>query len=72
MATTQQQIADQLEALIDASTLAIVLDALADVCHAKAEHLTSNWQDSTSARHWSDMGRRIGTVGGQALTRFGR
>jgi hypothetical protein len=54
--------ADQLEALeklVDASTLATVLEALAEVCHEKAEHLRVNWQDSGMAVAWTRAGNRI-------------
>ena len=44
---------DELEALIDRHTLTAVLEALADVCEAKAEHLVSHWQDQQSAAIWA-------------------
>lgn len=68
--TTQQQ-AD-LESMIDSTTLAIVLDALAAICDEKADHLNTNWQDPTAARHWSDMAGRIATAANAARNKFGR
>ena len=42
-----------LETLIDAHNLDGVLEALSEICHAKAEHLRSNWQDSATAKQWN-------------------
>jgi hypothetical protein len=52
--TTQalDQAAETLEALVDKHSLAYVLELLGRVCHEKAEHLRSNWQDDVSAREW--------------------
>lgn len=41
-----------LEEIIDAHGLAWTLQALADMCGDKAEHLRANWQDAASARIW--------------------
>ena len=48
-----------LESLVDRYTLTGVLDALHVLCHAKAEHLRTNWQDDTSARTWDRDARVI-------------
>lgn len=50
---------DQLEAMIDKSSLNDVLDMLAEICHAKADHLRSNWQDEPAAKDWDRAGNRI-------------
>ena len=47
-----QELADQLESLVDKHNLATVLDALGQVCSEKAEHLRSNWQDDATAYCW--------------------
>lgn len=47
------ELVDGIEALIDAHGLYAVTEALIEVCHGKAEHLASNWQDPTSARNWT-------------------
>ena len=46
---------DQLEALVDASTVSGVLDLLAEVCSAKADHVRTNWQDEYGADIWDKM-----------------
>jgi hypothetical protein len=48
-----------LEQLIDKSTLADVLDSLAEIAHAKAQHIQENWQDVSLARTWDSAGKRI-------------
>jgi hypothetical protein len=51
---------EQLEQLIDKFTLTQVLHALSDICYGKSEHLIrSNWQDTTAARDWERVARRI-------------
>lgn len=44
--------ANQLEALVDKFSLSDVLLMLSDIAAEKAEHIRSNWQDSTTARNW--------------------
>lgn len=34
--------------------LALILEALADVCIDKAQHVEENWQDKRIARTWDD------------------
>ena len=43
---------DALEALIDASSLAAVVDSLSAIAGAKAEHVASAWQDASTAKAW--------------------
>lgn len=45
-------LADDLEAIVDRTSLSAVLESLAYVCSEKAEHLLTNWQDETSADAW--------------------
>ena len=52
-------ITEQLEALIDATSLLDVLTGLECVCDEKAEHIRVNWQDRATARHWVTASRRI-------------
>lgn len=48
-----------LEQIIDAQGLATVLERVADICGAKAEHLRVNWQDQSSARSWDKAARAV-------------
>lgn len=47
------EVANELEAAVDQASLHQVLEALAFVCHAKADHLVSNWGDAESAKAWT-------------------
>lgn len=53
---------DVLESLVDAHGLANILQDLATVCHGKAEHLASNWQDENSAQYWTKAGNAIANL----------
>lgn len=48
-----RNITEELERLIDASSLLDVLVGLECVCAEKAEHIQANWQDTTTAKEWS-------------------
>lgn len=48
-----------LEAIIDRHSVSNVLLALETVCHAKADHLRSNWQDSRAGYGWTKMAHDI-------------
>lgn len=50
-----------LEQLVDSNSLASVLEALAQICYLKAEHLETNWQ-SNDSKVWLANGRRIAAV----------
>ncbi len=57
------QAADPLQAYLEDSVdglgLAEVLNTLADVCNAKADHLQSAWQDEASSKAWARAALRI-------------
>jgi len=59
MSFNRSEAKGQLEAMIDQSSLKEVLDMLAEICHEKADHLRSAWQDEVAAREWERMGNRI-------------
>lgn len=50
---------ETLEALIDKHSLSEVMQALQSVCHDKAEHLRTNWQDYNSADLWDGAAENI-------------
>lgn len=51
-----------LEALVDRYDLDRVLDMLADICHGKADHLLTNWQDPRAARAWTKAGEKLSAL----------
>ena len=55
-------ITEELEKLIDASSLLDILTGLERVCAEKAEHIRVNWQDKTTARPWDKASRAIGKL----------
>jgi hypothetical protein len=56
---------EELESMIDANGLSWVLDHLCDICHAKAEHVQSNWQDAHLAKAWERAARTIDAARGK-------
>lgn len=55
-------ISDRLESLIDQISLSTVLEALADICQAKGDHVRSNWQDTQTAKVWYATARKLERV----------
>ena len=53
---------EELEKLIDASSLLDVLTGLELVCAEKAEHIRANWQDKLTARPWDKASRSFGKL----------
>lgn len=50
---------EQIEAIIDESSLPALMIVIEDVCHDKAEHIRSNWQDEQTASVWDCFARAI-------------
>lgn len=46
----------KMESLIDEYGLEEVVRALGTICHAKADHVQSNWQDRGLAKSWAKRG----------------
>lgn len=49
----------QLESLVDQHGMFGVLDALAKVADAKAEHIATNWQDIPLSKQWAHTAQAI-------------
>lgn len=54
------------EGAIDSHGLANVIDALSEICAAKADHIRENWQDSNTAHPWARMSEVLRTAETQA------
>ncbi len=67
---TAREQQESLEKMIDSGSLAGLLENLETVCHEKADHLRTNWQDETAAKAWEFVARRIATAAGAALDRL--
>lgn len=58
--TGKPNICEEVERLIDASSLLDVLTAIECVCGEKAEHIRVIWQDKATARTWNKAERIAG------------
>lgn len=52
----------RLEEMIDETNLSLVLETIASVCYAKADHVQTNWQDKSLAMEWEEAGDRVISV----------
>jgi hypothetical protein len=50
---------DELERMIDRSSLAQVLEDIAEISYLKAAHIEENWQDMPLARKWERAGKAV-------------
>jgi len=67
MLTPEQRLI--LESLIDSSSLADVLESLGEICDAKAEHISANWQDNSLAGLWNCAAARVGSCANSVSVR---
>lgn len=49
----------ELEEMVDGSSFSAVLEALGDIAAEKAEHLRSNWQDSSGGKLYEKIAGRL-------------
>ena len=55
-----QEQQEQLEIeFVDKFGIEDVLDALAEICLGKAEHLYTNWQDREAGNHWNKVAGQL-------------
>lgn len=52
-------IKQECEALVDKYNIDVILSKLAEVCHEKAEHIRTNWQDKQTAKEWERLGKKL-------------
>lgn len=50
---------DALERAVDTYGLPWVLETLEGICNAKADHLSSNWQDSVGEKVWHQAAQAL-------------
>ena len=60
----------EIENAIDALGLSGFLELAGDVCHAKAEHVRSTWEDVSLARAWTAAGAQFYRQSGLLMFRF--
>ena len=56
---TKCKLNNELEAMIDAHGLGAVISAISDVCDAKAQHISENWQDESLANVWQEAANML-------------
>jgi hypothetical protein len=56
---TLEEIAEDLEPVVDRVGLKEVIDTLVYICYEKAEHLESAWQDAEAAKAWTKAGIKL-------------
>lgn len=61
----KQDIAEDLEAMINRSSLLHVVSALVLICAEKAEHVREHWQDETAAKSWDRDARLLEKILGK-------
>ena len=61
---TREQLADNLETVVDSWGLAAVIDLLSDVCMDKHYHIVTEWQDRAAARPWKYAAEKLATLSG--------
>jgi hypothetical protein len=50
---------EQIESIVDREGLEEVLIAIIHICDEKAEHVAVNWQDTTTAKWWTNAAEQI-------------
>lgn len=58
----QDELQNNIEALIDKNTLAEVIEALETICYLKSQHLIENWQDAQTSKVWARAGKKLGKL----------
>lgn len=54
--TLNEKRKENLESMIDGSSVSEVLDLLGTICAEKAQHIRENWQDEPMAQRWERAG----------------
>lgn len=55
----QSDLENEIEKLVDASSVQSIIEALAVVCYEKAEHIRSSYNDKPLARQWEKNGNLV-------------
>jgi hypothetical protein len=57
--TARESVKQAIERFIDISSVAAVLDVVAEICSEKAQHISENWQDEALAKSWDKAARVV-------------
>lgn len=58
---------DQLEGLIDKTSLEHIVILLTNICHEKADHVRTNWQDERLAKSWEKDAKTLDSISGKII-----
>lgn len=58
----KELITERLEKIVDEYTIEQTIEALAEVCFLKSEHLKTNWQDEYSSELWEKIGNKLNNI----------
>lgn len=61
-------IGEQLESIIDHSSVTALLRVLETIMREKSQHIAENWQDATLARAWDMSAREVGKLAARFQT----
>jgi len=53
---TEQEYLELIESSVDAIGLRRTIDTLSRICHEKADHIDTNWQDHILSARWQKAG----------------
>jgi len=53
---------ETLENTVNKMGIKTVIRTLEDICHEKAEHMRTNWQDDNLAYIWGNIGCRLNKI----------
>jgi hypothetical protein len=59
---SRPNLTEEIESLIDQSSVLDVLTAIELICAEKAEHIRHNWQDRATARPWDKVSKIVGNA----------
>ena len=58
---------DELERLMDSSSVGAMLTAMADICEEKADHIRENWQDKPLSECWDEAASSLRVLAGKSV-----
>jgi hypothetical protein len=62
-------LSEQLEKMVDRTSLSDILSLLAIICEEKTDHIRANWQDKTTANVWARCSRELDVIAARVKAR---
>lgn len=67
--TLNKQELETLEHMLDGTNLAVMLEALSDICYGKSQHIEEAWQDQPLAKAWARDAAKLATAASKVTVR---